>query len=68
MNVCVCVVTAGIVFRGVTGHAVEITLFYCLFVHHGHLCVNPSAREVFHFVKKVLGDKKGQTDIETKTT
>lgn len=37
---------------------------------HVHLCVNPSAREVFHLVKRSLGTycgQKGQTDIEIKT-
>lgn len=48
--------TVGILFRGVTGHAVEITLLYCDFALHVHVCVNPSGRGASPFSEWILGD------------
>lgn len=48
--------TAGVLFRRLTGHSLEITLFYCQFELHVHLCVNPSVKEIFPFSKEILGD------------
>lgn len=46
----------GASFEGSLAMLVEITLLYCHFVLHVHVCVNPSARGVFPFSEWILGD------------